>query len=127
MKWSLQQLKKFNNEVHEFSYEPNLKARTLETHDILDIKSLHVEGTLKEISFNRFEVLFTIKGILVLEDAVTLEEIDYPIDLECEEICDAQMNADEDIYFIEKNTLDLDELVWINIILHKPMRVSNSY
>ncbi|HHU21069.1 MAG TPA: DUF177 domain-containing protein [Acholeplasma sp.] len=126
MKWSLQQLKKFNNEAYNFSYEPDLKHRALETHDVLDIKSLHVEGSIKEISFNRFEVLFTIKGVLVLEDAVTLEGIDYPIALECEEICDTQMNFEEDMYLIEKNTLDLDELVWINIILHKPMRVSNS-
>ena len=86
MKWSLQQLKKFNNEAYNFSYEPDLKHRALETHDVLDIKSLHVEGSIKEISFNRFEVLFTIKGVLVLEDAVTLEGIDYPIALECEEI-----------------------------------------
>ena len=57
-----------------------------------------------------------IKANLILEDARTLEPIDFSIDLEVEETFSADpdnLNAQ----FIEKNTIDLRAVVWENILL----------
>ena len=56
---------------------------------------------------------------MYLSDAVTLEEIKYPFDIEIEETI-----SDNDEYFcIENNKMDLKEFVWKNIVLEIPIRV----
>ena len=60
-----------------------------------------------------------ILGNMYLSDAVTLELIKYPFNIELEETID---NNDE--YFcIENNKMDLMEFVWKNIVLEIPIRV----
>jgi uncharacterized metal-binding protein YceD (DUF177 family) len=58
---------------------------------------------------------------MVLECARTLDPVDYPIDLEVVEIYDTI--DDGEVNFVEKNTIDLEDAVWENIYLEKPMRV----
>ena len=72
---------------------------------------------------NRFEFHLSIKGELTLQDARTLEPIAYPISLNVVEVFDKVMDEDEDVRIIEKNTIDLYDVVWENILLEKPIRV----
>ena len=59
---------------------------------------------------------------MTLECARTLEPVEYPISLEVTEVFDT-LESDEDIRLIEKNTIDLSDVIWENIYLEKPMRV----
>jgi uncharacterized metal-binding protein YceD (DUF177 family) len=58
---------------------------------------------------------------MVLECARTLEPVDFPIDLVVVEIYDTV--DDGEVNFVEKNTIDLEDAVWENIYLEKPMRI----
>lgn len=123
MKWSLQQLFKYNSKQFSFTTTFDFSKEALEVPDILSISEVIVEGTGRNIRDDRYVFNLHIRGILTLEDAITLEAIEFPIELDTIEIYDVIGNDDEDIHIIEKNTIDLTDAVWENILLIKPMRV----
>ena len=59
--------------------------------------------------------------------AITLQEVDYEIDISVEETLSTVKN--EDFHIIEGITVDLLPIIWSNIVLEKPMRVlsENAY
>ena len=66
---------------------------------------------------------------MTLECARTLEPVIFPINLDVEEVFDTV--DDGEVNYIEKNTIDIDNIIWENIYLEKPMRIfkegSNQY
>jgi uncharacterized protein len=68
-----------------------------------------------------------IKCTLVLPCAVSLDEVEYLIDLSVEEVFTEHKSDDSNI--IEGITIDLLPIIWSNILLEKPMRVlsENAY
>lgn len=123
MKWSLQQLHKLANPGIEFSGEYDFSDYIENIDDVYDISLAQVSGRAHLLYDDRFEFFLKIKVVLVLQDARTLEPVDFPLDLEVVEVFDLVNNDDEDIRLIEKNTIDLKDIVWENIILEKPIRV----
>ena len=68
------------------------------------------------------EIIFdcNVEGIMVLEDSVTLEPVDYPINLHIQEVLGE--NATE----FDKNEskrLDIIDVLWQNIVLEVPISV----
>jgi len=55
---------------------------------------------------------------MVLEDSISLDPIDYPFSMEIEEEL-------EDFSEKMENTLDITDILWQNIMLEVPLRVSN--
>ena len=97
--------------VYELDYYKNSGIEKLE-----DVK---VTGKILINDFDEINLLLNIKGTMYLSDAVTLELIKTPLNIDIEETID---NNDE--YFcIENNKLDLKEFVWKNIVLEIPIRV----
>mgnify|MGYP001075633309 FL=1 len=122
MKWSLQQLHKYNGKTFTFSTTFNFEEEIKPIDDILSISIVYVEGQGRNLFDDDFHFDLHIKANLILEDARTLEPIDFSIDLEVEETFSADpdnLNAQ----FIEKNTIDLRAVVWENILLEKPIRI----
>ena len=123
MKWSLQQLLKYTQKPYEFKEKYDFCEYINGIDDIIDISEFYVKGTAMHLLDNRFEFHLSIKGELTLQDARTLEPIAYPISLNVVEVFDKVMDEDEDVRIIEKNTIDLYDVVWENILLEKPIRV----
>ena len=63
-----------------------------------------------------------IEGTLILECALTLEEVPYQVVIDTVEVFDKIV--DEEVNYIEKNTIDLLPIVWENILVEKPMKVT---
>lgn len=122
MKWSLQQLQKTNGRPFDFSGTYDFKEEIKDIDDILDISTAEVNGRGKNIYQDRYEFDIDIRVTLILEDARTLEPVQYPLELKVTEIFDVDANEDEDVRIIEKNTIDLKDVVWENILLEKPIR-----
>ncbi len=123
MKWSLQQLLNTLKKPYEFKEKYDFCEYINGIDDIIDISEFYVKGTAIHLLDNRFEFHLSIKGELTLQDARTLEPIAYPISLNVVEVFDKVMDEDEDVRIIEKNTIDLYDVVWENILLEKPIRV----
>lgn len=66
------------------------------------------------------------KGEMILPDALTLEDVKYPFSFSIDYIIDK--NNEEICEYFEniKNTLDIMGILWQNIVLEVPMRVTNS-
>lgn len=56
-----------------------------------------------------------IEGNIVLEDSISLEEVDYPISIEYNDILEENCKKSE-------NTLDIFQVLWENIVLEIPLR-----
>lgn len=124
MKWSLQQLFKYNKKEFSFSTTYDFKEYIKDIDDILDIKEVYVDGIGQNIVDDRYRFDLKIRTVLVLEDSRTLDPVHFPIDINVTEYYDViESNDDEDVRVIEKNTIDLEDAVWENILLSKPIRV----
>ncbi|MFA5543734.1 MAG: hypothetical protein WC008_02820 [Bacilli bacterium] len=124
MKWALSQLYKLNGKPFVFETEFDFKDRITNIDDIIDIKVTKVSGTGKNIIDDRYSFDLHISTVLILEDAVTLDEIEFPIDIEVTE--DFDVIDDGECNLIEKNTIDLEPIIWEIVYLEKPMRITKS-
>ncbi len=68
------------------------------------------------------EIIFdcNVEGIMVLEDSITLEPVDYPINLHIQEVLGD--NATE-FAKNESKRLDIIDVLWQNIVLEVPISV----
>lgn len=121
LKWSLAQLKKYNNKEFEFTDDFDFHDYISTIDDILDISIAHVSGSGRNIYDDRYLFNLHIKCTLTLECARTLEPVPFPVSLDVEEIYDTV--DDGEARLIDKQTIDLYDCVWENIYLEKPMRV----
>lgn len=64
-----------------------------------------------------------VKGSMVLQDAITLEEIDYPFEIHINEVIDENNENLQDNSLNLTNTLDIMSFLWQNIVLEVPIRV----
>lgn len=60
---------------------------------------------------------------MLLLDAVTLEEIDYPFEIHIEEIINENNESFEEYSLNLANSLDIMSFLWQNIVLEVPIRV----
>lgn len=127
MKWSLQQLYKYRQDPLEFSdvakYDEYIKGFA----DIIRIDDVQYCGTAFCVNDDLYRFNLHIETIMYLEDARTLDEVAYPISLDVEEVFTKDerfITDDNDYRFIEKNTIDLYDVIWENIILEKPISIT---
>ena len=89
----------------------------LKNSEILSLSNLncHVVGTLEgEMIHLQGEVT----GVMTLADSISLEEIEYPFTAEIDE------NLEEN-FKNNTNLLDITEILWQNIILEVPLKLSH--
>lgn len=87
--------------------------------DIIDIKDVHVSGTISIDSIDELVSDLLVTGVFILPCAITLEEVSYEFSLKIEEI----MGNFDTFYNKNKNTLDILPLLWENIVSEVPIRV----
>ena len=83
--------------------------------DIIDLKDVWVNGTISINSSDELECNFKVKGDMILEDSISLEEVEYPFTCEINEKIDEN---DENF----ENRLDILPILWENIVLEVPLR-----
>ncbi len=88
-------------------------------HFIRNTKNLHIKGNIAINIQDEIVISATIDGVLVLECAITLEDVDYPINMEIEE----NIGNFEDFYNKNKNSLDILPIIWENIVSEVPIKV----
>ena len=85
--------------------------------DIKGLKNVTFKGNIQNL-----EEVFSLKGIvtgtMVLEDNISLDDIDYEFSAEIdEEIEENQENS--------SNILDITDVLWQNILLEVPLKLTN--
>lgn len=101
-----------------------LPKELYENANILEIKDLHIKGKMNYDYENNLVLALDAKGTFLLEDAITLEAIDYPFSCEIEEKIENIEETCGSFYEKSKNTLDISEILWENIVLEIPISVT---
>lgn len=89
----------------------------LKNSDILELKDLYLTGYLENIS-EKLNLKATLSGVMVLRDAISLDAINHEFTIELDEDI-------EDFYEKSTNILDITEILWQNIILEVPLKLTN--
>lgn len=119
MKWSLQQLSRYRNEPLKFSGKVRYDEYAVQA-DMIRLDEVSYHGTCIALRDDYFRFDIHIETTMYLEDSRTLEEVAYPINMDITEYFGKDPD-DEDSRYIEKNTVDLYDVIWETILLEKPM------
>lgn len=87
----------------------------LESSDILALRDVHVLGSITKEFEEDLEFSGSVSGIMILEDAISLEEVEYPFSIKISEKLQEFMENSQ-------NKLDLVEFLWENIVLEIPLK-----
>lgn len=90
----------------------------LEKTEIKEIKDVYVKGMITKVEDNVYTINFSMNGIMVLTDAVTLEDFEKSFKIEDEN--DYEIGS---YLKIEENLLDIYDVLWENVVLEVPLRV----
>lgn len=94
------------------------RKEDIENTTMLELKDCHVKGHIIASEENIYSISFTLKGIMTLEDAVTLEKIPYNFFIKEEN--DYEVG---NYIKINDNFLDIYEVLWENVVLEIPIRI----
>ncbi len=101
-----------------------LAKEIYEKTDIKDFASLRFKGCIFYDNFGTFSIEGKVLGKFILEDARTLDNIEYPFSCQiCEKITNLE-EIDEKFYEKSKNRLDISEILWENIVLEVPIKAT---
>ncbi len=91
--------------------------------EMLDLRDVIVSGNITKTSLDDYNINLRVSGKMVLPCAITLKPVDYPFDIDIDEIFSE--DASEISKKIKKceNTIDILPIVWENILMEIPMRV----
>ena len=90
--------------------------------DIVRLDNMHVVGDIFYNLSDEIETNINLSGNMILQDAITLEEIVKNIDLNINETIEKSAKY----YKKEQNTLDKLEFLWENIVLEVPISLTNN-
>lgn len=87
--------------------------------DIRDLKGVHVNGLVSIDYDDNVNLELNLSGTMTLPCALTLQDVEYKFDTVIEE----SLGNFEEIYKNNKNSLEISEILWENIVLEIPIRV----
>ena len=110
-----------NKDILELDEKVNIEENLLINTDIKRLDFVRVKGLIKKISNNIYNLNLTISGNMILQCAISLEDVPYDFKSEVELNLDITKNE----YNIKNinNTLDIFPILWENIVLEIPTRI----
>lgn len=85
------------------------------SNDIKRLEKVYFNGEIKESSDTTIKLEGLLTGTMVIEDSISLEDVNYDFSCEIDE------NLDE-ILENNQNTIDILEVLWQNIVLEIPLK-----
>ena len=112
--------------IYEIDKDFFIDLNEYQNKNIVNLKDMHVNGYLKLSDNDNLEVNLKLTGNMLLKDSVTLENITYPLDIKIAEEYDINDEYFKEYYEKKQNILDIMTILWENIVLEVPMRLTNS-
>ncbi|MBO4601424.1 MAG: DUF177 domain-containing protein [Bacilli bacterium] len=91
---------------------------------IKELKPIKVDGKIFYNVSDEIELDLDVEGIMVLEDSITLDPIDYPYSININEIISESNEDIKEYYQNSKNILDIMPILWQNIVLEVPISIT---
>lgn len=127
MKWSIQQLRKIQTFPYYFETKLDLTDYYSSIEDIIKMDPVIVSGNIYRINDDTYRFVYQFSVNMELQCALTLDSVPYLMEKSYDETYSLLEN--DEYYLIEKNTINLTEMVWTNILIEKPINVTlpNAY
>ena len=125
MKWSITQLRKFQDKPFEFHQTVNFD-HLKDSLDLLDLSAITVEGELT-VKSNEVIADMHITGVYTMSCARTLVPVEVPLDTTSQEIFDLEgfdsySEDDEHYHDATDGMINLKDIAEELVIIEKPMR-----
>ena len=117
MKIDLNYLNRFSK--LDIKEDINFDNSFIEKTEIRELKDVHVEGEASIDYEDNITLNLSIKGTMILPCAITLKDVEHTFETNIEE----NLGKFEEIYKKNKNTLEISDILWENIVLEIPIRV----
>lgn len=117
MKIDLNYLNRFSKLTIDEDF--TIKNEYLENTDIRKLDNLHVTGEVEIDYEDNININLELTGTMILPCAVTLKDVEYTFETSIEE----NIGKFEEIFKKNKNSLEISEILWENIVLEIPIRV----
>lgn len=115
-------IKLFSNSVDRLEINEEISIpEEYYTYDIDSISPVKLNGYLYLNEIDELSIDLNVKCNLKLKSSINLDLIDYPIDINITEL-----DFDDENNNKITNSIDLLPIIWQNILLEIPIRVSNS-
>ncbi|GAA3718340.1 DUF177 domain-containing protein [Salinicoccus jeotgali] len=127
MRWSLTQLKKFNQDSIAVNEKVQFKEMT-DRKDVTSVDEVSVEGVL-HVRNRQIMADLTIETVVNMLDSRTSEDIQVPLHIEAEEIFDEDAEEADDLaenVHPVTHTLDLEPVIKELIIVNIPFVITKS-
>ena len=98
--------------------EVTFPKEDLDKAKILDMKKVKVTGKIIP-DLDDYQIDINIKGKMILPCSLTLEEVEYPFDINVIE----NLSEIDENYKKSEKTIDILPIIWENILMEIPMRV----
>ncbi len=119
-------LVKLQREKEYLDTDINFDSNIYHNKEILALNNMHITGSISYDSMENLCLDLNLTGNMTLNDTVTLEEINYPLDIKIKE--EYELNEEFLQVYCEKeqNILDIMPILWENIVLEVPMRLTKT-
>ena len=104
--------------------ELKIDEELYKTTSIKDLKPVKVNGKIFYNISDEIELDIDVEGVMILEDSITLDPIDYPYSFHINEIVSSENEEIKEYYQNSKNTLDIMPILWQNIVLEVPISIT---
>lgn len=91
---------------------------------VKQLKPVNVSGKIFYNISDEIELDLDVNGIMILEDSITLDPIEYPYSFHINEIISSENEEIKEYYQNSKNTLDIMPILWQNIVLEVPISIT---
>ncbi len=104
--------------------ELKIDEELYKTTSIKDLLPVKVNGKIFYNISDEIELDIDVEGVMILEDSITLDPIDYPYSFHINEIVSSENEEIKEYYQNSKNTLDIMPILWQNIVLEVPISIT---
>lgn len=107
-----------NNKTINIDSDIVIPCEYLNTTSIRRLNNIHFKGSIKRLIDDTYLLEGLLSGVMILSDNITLEDYEYNFTSEIEE-------SIEETSINFKETLDITDILWQNIVVEVPLRVIN--
>ncbi len=128
MKWTLADLLQSNSGNVSFDEDIEIDASAFANNSrINSVKDVHVNGHgYLDEEENRFYVQLNVSGTMMVPDAITNEEIEYPFETDSDETYVFEEVDEDGVRFVTNEVIELLPAIIDDIMLEVPLQVTNA-
>lgn len=114
-----------DKEKISINVDVNFDEESLSKTTIKKLIDTKFEGEVSKLYDDEFNINGKLTGKMILPDDITLEDTTYNFDINLDENFDITNEIDDNNLKIIKNTLDISNFLWQNILTEIPSKVVN--